>query len=47
MMRPSITALLLALVFSSSFYAQEAGSSEGYIESNWGLANIMGFTVLI
>ena len=45
MMRTSITALLLALVFSSSFYAQEAGSSEGYIESNWGLANIMGFTV--
>ena len=23
--------------------AQEAGRSEGYIESNWGLANITGF----
>ncbi len=45
MMRTSFTALLLALVFSSSFYAQEAGSSEGFIESNWGLANIVGFGI--
>jgi len=44
-MRTSFTALLLALVFSSSFYAQEAGSSEGFIESNWGLANIVGFGI--
>jgi len=40
MMRPSFTALLLALALSISLHAQEAGRSERYIESNWGVAII-------
>lgn len=40
MMRPSLTALLLGFVLSSSLCAQEAGRSESYIESNWGVASI-------
>jgi len=39
-MRPSFTALLLALALSISLHAQEAGRSERYIESNWGVAII-------
>lgn len=38
MMRPSFTALLLALAISISLQAQEAGRSDSYIESNWGVA---------
>ena len=40
MMRPSSNALLLALTLSTSLHAQEAGRSERYIESNWGIAII-------
>ena len=38
MMRPSLTALLLALAISTSLQAQEARRSVSYIESNWGVA---------
>lgn len=38
MMRPYFSALILAL--SASLCAQEAGHSERYIESNWGVAII-------
>ena len=40
MTRPSFTSLLLALTLLTSLHAQEAGRSEGFIESNWGLALI-------
>ena len=40
MMRPSFTTLLVALALSTSLHAQEAGRSERYIESNWGVAII-------
>ena len=38
----SFTALLFVLTLLTSLHAQEAGRSESYIESNWGLANIIG-----
>lgn len=40
MMRPSFTTLLVALALLTSLHAQEAGRSERYIESNWGMAII-------
>lgn len=45
MTRPSFTSLLLALTLLTSLHAQEAGRSEGFIESNWGLANITGIVI--
>lgn len=39
-MRPSFTALLVGLALSTSLHGQEAGRSERYIESNWGMAII-------
>ena len=42
MMRPSFTTLLVALIVSTSLRGQEAGRSERYIESNWGIATIIG-----
>lgn len=41
----SCTSLIVGLAFTALLHAQEPGRSEGFIESNWGLANIVGIGI--